>query len=113
MTRRQGVFLLTVLALAAAFWWFDLGHWLRLDTLKARQAELATLYGAHPTAVIAGYVAVYVAVTALSLPGAVVLTLAANRGGQCRHADLGRWISARMAWMSWIAAVRSNSGDGS
>jgi pyruvate/2-oxoglutarate dehydrogenase complex dihydrolipoamide dehydrogenase (E3) component/uncharacterized membrane protein YdjX (TVP38/TMEM64 family) len=76
MTRRQGVFLLTVLALAAAFWWFDLGHWLRLDTLKARQAELATLYGAHPAAVIAGYVAVYVAVTALSLPGAVVLTLA-------------------------------------
>jgi pyruvate/2-oxoglutarate dehydrogenase complex dihydrolipoamide dehydrogenase (E3) component/uncharacterized membrane protein YdjX (TVP38/TMEM64 family) len=68
--------LLTVLALAAAFWTFDLGHWLRLETLKARQAELATLHDAHPLALIAGYMAVYIAVTALSLPGAVVLTLA-------------------------------------
>jgi pyruvate/2-oxoglutarate dehydrogenase complex dihydrolipoamide dehydrogenase (E3) component/uncharacterized membrane protein YdjX (TVP38/TMEM64 family) len=68
--------LLAVVLLAAAFWWFDLGHWLRLETLKARQAELLALYAAHPLAVIAGYMAVYIAVTALSLPGAVILTLA-------------------------------------
>ncbi|MEY2875683.1 MAG: Mercuric reductase, partial [Pseudomonadota bacterium] len=76
MTRRQGVILLTVLALAAAFWFFGLGHWLRLETLKARQAELLALNDLHPRAVIAGYMAVYIAVTALSLPGAVILTLA-------------------------------------
>ncbi|MEY4906549.1 MAG: hypothetical protein RL260_267 [Pseudomonadota bacterium] len=76
MTRRQSMLLLAVVLLAAAFWWFDLGHWLRLETLKARQAELLALYAAHPLAVIAGYMAVYIAVTALSLPGAVILTLA-------------------------------------
>jgi len=76
MTRRQGVLLLLVALLAAVFWGFDLGHWLRLETLKAQQETLATLYAAHPLPVIAGYMALYVAVTALSLPGAVILTLA-------------------------------------
>lgn len=76
MNRRTWLILLTVVAAAAAFWFFDLGQWLRLETLKARQAELAALYAAHPAAVIAGYFALYVAVTALSLPGAVILTLA-------------------------------------
>jgi pyruvate/2-oxoglutarate dehydrogenase complex dihydrolipoamide dehydrogenase (E3) component/uncharacterized membrane protein YdjX (TVP38/TMEM64 family) len=76
MNRRAWLILLTVVAAAAAFWFFDLGHWLRLETLKARQAELAALYAAHPAAAIAGYLAVYVLVTALSLPGAVILTLA-------------------------------------
>ncbi|WP_442777393.1 FAD-dependent oxidoreductase [Sphaerotilus montanus] len=76
MTRRQWLILLTVVALAAAFWFFDLGHWLRLETLKARQTELRALYDARPLTVIAVYMAVYVTVTALSLPGAVILTLA-------------------------------------
>lgn len=76
MTRRQWLILLTVVALAAAFWFFDLGHWLRLETLKARQTELFALYDARPLTVIAVYMAVYVTVTALSLPGAVILTLA-------------------------------------
>lgn len=76
MTRRQWLILLTVVALAAAFWFFDLGHWLRLETLKARQTELLALYDARPLTVIAVYMAVYVTVTALSLPGAVILTLA-------------------------------------
>jgi len=76
MTRRQWLILLTVVALATAFWFFDLGHWLRLETLKARQTELLALYAARPLTVIAVYMAVYVAVTALSLPGAVILTLA-------------------------------------
>ena len=75
MTRRQWLILLTVVALAAAFWFFDLGHWLRLETLKARQTELLALYDARPLTVIAVYMAVYVTVTALSLPGAVILTL--------------------------------------
>ncbi len=76
MIRRQWLILLTVVALAAAFWFFDLGHWLRLETLKARQTELLALYDARPLTVIAVYMAVYVTVTALSLPGAVILTLA-------------------------------------
>ena len=63
---------------AAIFAWFqfDLGQYLTLDALKARQDGIAGLYAAKPAAVIGGYFAVYVALTALSFPGAAVMTLA-------------------------------------
>lgn len=63
---------------AAIFAWFqfDLGQYLTLDALKARQEGVAALYAANPAAVIGGYFAAYVALTALSFPGAAVLTLA-------------------------------------
>jgi pyruvate/2-oxoglutarate dehydrogenase complex dihydrolipoamide dehydrogenase (E3) component/uncharacterized membrane protein YdjX (TVP38/TMEM64 family) len=59
-----------------AFFVFDLGRFFSLEYLKGAQAEFAALYAANPVAVIGGYFAVYLAVTALSLPGAAVLTLA-------------------------------------
>ncbi|MEO7244552.1 MAG: FAD-dependent oxidoreductase, partial [Rubrivivax sp.] len=69
--------LLLVLGVVA-FFVFDLGRWFSLETLKASQARLAALYDARPAAVLGGFFALYVAVTALSLPGAAVLTLAAG-----------------------------------
>ncbi|WP_205599481.1 FAD-dependent oxidoreductase [Sandarakinorhabdus rubra] len=68
--------LLLLLGAALAFVAFDLGQYLSLATLKARQAELAALSAERPALVIAAYMAAYVAVTALSLPGAAILTLA-------------------------------------
>ncbi len=62
--------------LVALFFWFDLGHYLTLAYLKGSQAKLQALYAGEPLVVIAGYMAVYILVTALSLPGAVVLGLA-------------------------------------
>lgn len=59
----------------AAFRYFDLGHYLTLDYIKASQLKFQTLYHAHQGLVIAAYMAIYVVVTGLSLPGAVVLTL--------------------------------------
>ena len=67
-----------LVALAAAFFAFDLGRFLSLDFLKARQASLDALYAARPLTVLASFFAIYVAVAALSLPGAAVLTLAAG-----------------------------------
>ena len=67
-----------LVALIGAFFAFDLGRFLSLETLKAQQAGLEALYAARPVAVLAGFSAVYVAVTALSLPGAAILTLAAG-----------------------------------
>ena len=78
MTRRQWVLLLVVIAAAAAFFAFDLGRFLSLEFIRQRQADLAALYAARPLAVGAAFFAVYVAVTALSLPGATILTLAAG-----------------------------------
>ena len=65
-----------LLILVVLFKVFGLGQFLTLDYLKAQQAAFSTLYAAHPAAVIAVYMLIYITVTALSLPGAVVMTLA-------------------------------------
>jgi pyruvate/2-oxoglutarate dehydrogenase complex dihydrolipoamide dehydrogenase (E3) component/uncharacterized membrane protein YdjX (TVP38/TMEM64 family) len=68
---------LAALALAAgAFFALDLGQYLSLDSLKARQGAIEALTRAHPLQATLAYFLVYVAVTALSLPGAAVMTLA-------------------------------------
>ncbi len=59
-----------------AFRYFELGQYLSLDYLKASQAKFHQLYQSHRFAVIAVYMGIYIAVTALSLPGAAVMTLA-------------------------------------
>ena len=63
-------------ALAAIFFAFDLQQYLTLDYLKESQAKFADLYQTKPVMVIGVYMAIYILVTALSLPGAVILTLA-------------------------------------
>ena len=68
---------IVVLALlVVAFLWFDLGRFLNLDYLKARQADIDAFYLEHPLTVLAAYFAAYVAITGLSLPGAAIMTLA-------------------------------------
>ncbi len=59
-----------------AFRYFDLGQYLTLEYIKSSQATFQALYLEHRLLVIASYVGIYIAVTALSLPGAAVLTLA-------------------------------------
>ena len=59
-----------------AFRYFDLGQYLSLDYLKASQAKFLALYLEHRVLVIAAYMGIYIVVTALSLPGAAVMTLA-------------------------------------
>ncbi len=65
-----------ILVLVILFKVFGLGQYLTLDYLKAQQAAFTTLYQAHPAAVIGVYMLIYIVVTALSLPGAAVMTLA-------------------------------------
>jgi len=78
--RTAGKLLLLALIAAAiaAFFLLGLGGELTLEALKARQAELAALLDERPALLIGGFFLVYVAVTALSLPGAAVMTLAAG-----------------------------------
>jgi uncharacterized membrane protein YdjX (TVP38/TMEM64 family) len=78
MSRRKLLLIAAVLALVAAFFVFDLGRFLSLDYVKSRQVEFAELHAERPLAVIALFFAAYVAVTALSLPGAAIMTLAAG-----------------------------------
>ncbi|MEO6743841.1 MAG: VTT domain-containing protein, partial [Caldimonas sp.] len=85
MNRSKLIVIVLLVAAVAAFFAFDLGRFLSLDALRAQQATLATLYAERPLVLIGAYFLVYVAVTALSLPGATILTLA---GG----AVFGLWV---------------------
>lgn len=72
------IVIIVLAAVIAAFFVFDLGQYLTLDALKAQQADIAGIYDARPVLVIGLFFLVYVAVTAASLPGAAILTLAAG-----------------------------------
>ena len=76
MNRNKLVLVLLVVAAVIAFFALDLGRFLSLAYLKSQQTALAAFYAEHRVQTLAAYFAIYVAVTALSLPGAVILTLA-------------------------------------
>ena len=76
MSRNKVILIVALLVLVALFFGLDLGRFLSLAYLKQSQADFAGLYAEHPLAVMAGYLGIYVVVTALSLPGAVIMTLA-------------------------------------
>ena len=78
MSRSKVVLLLVLAAAIAAFFAFDLGRYLSLAAIKEHQAGLAGLYAERPLVVLGAFFAAYVAVTALSLPGAVIMTLGAG-----------------------------------
>jgi len=65
-------------AVIAAYVVFDLGQYLTLAGIKGAVAQWEAFYAENPVAVLAGFFAIYVAVTAASLPGAALLTLAAG-----------------------------------
>jgi pyruvate/2-oxoglutarate dehydrogenase complex dihydrolipoamide dehydrogenase (E3) component/uncharacterized membrane protein YdjX (TVP38/TMEM64 family) len=69
---------LAVLAAVALYLHFDLGRLLTLEQLKASRSALTDAYRAQPVQTLLAFFGVYVAATALSFPGALVLTLAAG-----------------------------------
>jgi pyruvate/2-oxoglutarate dehydrogenase complex dihydrolipoamide dehydrogenase (E3) component/uncharacterized membrane protein YdjX (TVP38/TMEM64 family) len=75
---RKLLLLLLVAAAIGLALHFDLARYLSLDALKAQRGALEAWQRAEPLAFTAGFFAVYVLVTALSFPGAAVLTLAAG-----------------------------------
>lgn len=76
-----------------------LGNYLTLEFIKSSQQTFAHLYDQHRLAVIAAYMVVYILVTALSLPGAAVMSLA---GG----AMFGFWLGfVAVSFASTIGAT--------
>ena len=78
MSKKKLVIVALIVALIVAFFAFDLGRFLSLDYIKSRQAEFTALAADKPLLVGGTFFAVYVAVCALSLPGAAIMTLAAG-----------------------------------
>jgi pyruvate/2-oxoglutarate dehydrogenase complex dihydrolipoamide dehydrogenase (E3) component/uncharacterized membrane protein YdjX (TVP38/TMEM64 family) len=76
MSLRKLLVLIAAAVLIGLYFAFDLGRWFSLDALKAQQAAIDAYRQANPWLTAAVFFAVYVAVTALSLPGAAIMTLA-------------------------------------
>jgi uncharacterized membrane protein YdjX (TVP38/TMEM64 family) len=74
-----------IIVLVVLFKVLGLGQYLTLDYLKGSQDKFTILYADNRLAVIGVYFFIYILVTALSLPGAAVMTLA---GG----AMFGFWV---------------------
>lgn len=72
------VLLLGIALAIAAFVAFDLGQYLSLDYFKSQQQAFTTYYQENPALALAVFFAAYVGVTALSLPGAALMTLLAG-----------------------------------
>jgi pyruvate/2-oxoglutarate dehydrogenase complex dihydrolipoamide dehydrogenase (E3) component/uncharacterized membrane protein YdjX (TVP38/TMEM64 family) len=70
--------LLSIAALVVAFFIFDLDRFFTLEALKESQARFDAWRSESPWLVTAGFFVLYVTVTALSLPGAAIMTLAAG-----------------------------------
>jgi uncharacterized membrane protein YdjX (TVP38/TMEM64 family) len=69
------VIICAVIVIIALFYVFDLGKYFSLEYIKASQERFAALYAEHSVLVVAVYMAIYVVMAALSLPGAAVMTL--------------------------------------
>jgi pyruvate/2-oxoglutarate dehydrogenase complex dihydrolipoamide dehydrogenase (E3) component/uncharacterized membrane protein YdjX (TVP38/TMEM64 family) len=73
---RKLLVVVVVAIVVALYFAFDLGSYFSLDVLKAQQAAIENYRQANPWLTAGIFFAIYVAATALSLPGATVLTLA-------------------------------------
>ncbi|MET0064632.1 MAG: FAD-dependent oxidoreductase, partial [Candidatus Thiodiazotropha endolucinida] len=76
MDPRKLIVLLVVALLVFAFFLFDLDKVLTLDYLKSQRDGIISWKDSNPLLATVVFFIVYVAVTALSLPGAAVMTLA-------------------------------------
>ena len=76
MNPRKYLIAALLLAGVAVFFALDLGRYFSLAFIKNSQASFTALFNERPVMVTLVFFAVYVTVTALSLPGAAILTLA-------------------------------------
>ena len=97
MKKNRLVLLIVIAAAVAAYFIFDLGRFLSLQELKARQEALQALTHAQPLLVAGSFMLIYTVATALSFPGAAILTLAAG-------AIFGLW------WGTLIVSFASGFG---
>ena len=78
MNLKRGLLLVIIVILIAAFFVFDIGQYLTLESLKAHQQDLAEYIESNWLQAFIVYFVIYVTATALSLPGAIILTLGAG-----------------------------------
>ncbi len=80
MNSRKLIIAALLLAAIGTFFALDLGRYVNLAFIKDSQASFQAAFGKSPALITLAFFAAYVAVTALSLPGATLMTLAAGAG---------------------------------
>ncbi len=78
MTKGRIALIAAIVVLVAAFFAFDLGRFFSIEYFKAQHAAFDDFYRANPLFTVAVFLAIYVTVTGLSLPGAALMTLVAG-----------------------------------
>ena len=78
MTAGRMILVVALVLMISAFFYWDLGANLTLESLKAQQASLDALVAEDLVLISAGFFLGYVLITALSIPGAAIMTLAAG-----------------------------------
>ena len=78
MNARKIIILIVAILSVGLFVRLDLGRFLTLESLKSNHQALLDFYSTHTLAMVAGFMVVYIIQTALSLPGAAILSLAAG-----------------------------------
>jgi pyruvate/2-oxoglutarate dehydrogenase complex dihydrolipoamide dehydrogenase (E3) component/uncharacterized membrane protein YdjX (TVP38/TMEM64 family) len=119
MNFKRGILLAIIISLIGVFFVFDLGQHLTLDSLKSNQQQLADFIQLNWLQAFMGYFLLYVVVTALSLPGAAILTLGAGAlfglGWGLLLASFASTIGATFAFLvsrfllrDWVKTTFSN-----
>ena len=75
---KKALLVLILVGAIAAYFLFDLGEYLSLESFKARQTEIVAAKDANPLLYVAGFFLLYVGVTGLSIPGAAIMSLVAG-----------------------------------
>ncbi len=75
---QKTLLIVALLSAVAAFFLFDLQQYFSLDYIKAQQAAFAAHYATNTISTLLIFFVIYVAVTALSLPGAAIMTMLAG-----------------------------------
>ena len=75
MDRKRLAVLALVAAAIAAFFILDLKQYLSLEFFQASRARIDAFHATHPWQTAGAFLVVYIAVAALSLPGAAIMTL--------------------------------------
>ncbi|MCW9078927.1 MAG: FAD-dependent oxidoreductase [Gammaproteobacteria bacterium] len=76
MSRTRILLLLVIVLAVVAFFALDLGRFFDLGFIKAQQSAIEAYRQDHPLLAAGFFFVIYIAVTALSLPGAAIMTLA-------------------------------------
>lgn len=77
--QKKRLFLLLAVAVGIGlFFYFDAQRFLTLAYLKSAQSQVTGYYADHRTLTLGSFFFIYVALTALSLPGAAIMTIAAG-----------------------------------